>query len=121
METPGEKGEGGEDGERARETDILHDVLPHPQPLLLHLHHVVLLILRVVDLLQLHGETHTGVSGGCRQQVIETALLMALHLLCEERLQLLLVQEVVLVGVWRKKEEESFSGCSNQEAPGGEI
>lgn len=35
------------------ETHILHDVLPHPQPFFLHLHHIVLLVLRVVDLLQL--------------------------------------------------------------------
>lgn len=40
--------------------DILHDVLPHPQTLLLHLHHVILLVLGVVDLLQLQGDTHTG-------------------------------------------------------------
>lgn len=70
METPGQRGEGGEGGgeeeeggedrERKRETDILHDVLPHPQTLLLHLHHVVLLVLGVVDLLQLQGDTHKG-------------------------------------------------------------
>lgn len=83
-----------------RETDILHDMLPHPQPLFLHLHHVVLLVLRVVDLLQLQIHTHTqGLSGGKWQEVGETALLMAPHLLCEECLQLLLVQEVVLIGV----------------------
>lgn len=28
-------------------------MLPHPQPLFLHLHHIVFLVLRVVDLLQL--------------------------------------------------------------------
>lgn len=39
------------------ETCVLHDVLPHPQPLLLHLHHVVLLVLRVVEFLQLQQET----------------------------------------------------------------
>ena len=35
---------------------ILHDVLLHPESLLLHLHHVVLLVLGVVDLLQLSTE-----------------------------------------------------------------
>lgn len=34
-------------------THILHDMLPHPQPFFLHLHHVIFLILWVVDLLQL--------------------------------------------------------------------
>lgn len=40
-------------------THILHNMLPHPQTLLLHLHHVVLLVLGIIDLFQLEdGTTH---------------------------------------------------------------
>lgn len=34
-------------------THVFHDVLSHPQPLFLHLHHVVLLVLWVVNFFQL--------------------------------------------------------------------
>lgn len=37
----------------ADETHIIHDMLPHPQSFFLHLHHIILLILWVVDFLQL--------------------------------------------------------------------
>lgn len=53
-------------------THILHDMLSHPQPFFLHLHHIIFLIFWVIDLFQLEE---------ANEQMLESAEMLCLTLL----------------------------------------